>query len=415
MARPLMTTRKYAWVMACLAMTALAVAIAFVWMGVWTPTQLLVRWAVVAAILGASVWPYVWVRARAERAAPERLPMVYAATTIVGILAYLTALMVLLQGTAVGLHMSGLAWMVPWMFGFSLAASGWARRVGTSKHCPQCEYECGIEEPDRVPVQCPECGCIWLGRMKQGRRVPSRRCVVAGVVILVGGFLIGNPIVYMGWLAPHLPTPVLFGSLYAMPGSLRTAWDILGARPLNEPSIRAMAERVLRFRHRNPWDSGPPRWFEGVMTAGKMPADLVERFYTEGFRAELLVPERVEAGERFAAQLRVTGAAAAATTSAGILFAGYRPGEAGEPVGRKDAAQWVFQLGPVGLSGHRDALPEMLTVDRPGEAQVSVVYWLVYTPSFRDELVWQADGTPAPWKRALWMRRFELRKTITVE
>ncbi|MFN0011891.1 MAG: hypothetical protein ACKVS8_09640 [Phycisphaerales bacterium] len=235
------------------------------------------------------------------------------------------------------------------------------------------------------------------------------------MVIVAGGFLIGNPRLYMGWMAPHLPTPVLFAALYTMPQSVTSVWDTLGTRSLNPSSIRMMAERVLGSRQQNAFERGPSKWFEGVMTAGKMPADLVERFYVEGFVADLLVPERVRAGENFTAYLRVNSAAAGFNSSAGILVAGYSVGEPGERVGRNDKAQWVFRLGPQWGSEYRDVLPGVLTVDRPGVATVSVVYWLVYSDSFRDELVWQADGTPAPWKRALWMRRFELRETIHVE
>ncbi|MFN0011892.1 MAG: hypothetical protein ACKVS8_09645 [Phycisphaerales bacterium] len=170
-----MTTRTYALVVACVAFAALLVAVAFVWVGAYSLAQLLWRWTIAVAILGGSIWAFDRMRGLAERATPERLPLLNAAAGCTGIAVYLPTLAVMMYGTAVGHHAVGLLWLVPFMFGFSLAASGWRRRVGTSKHCPHCEYECGILDPDRVPIQCPECGYIWLGPMKRGRRVPSRR------------------------------------------------------------------------------------------------------------------------------------------------------------------------------------------------------------------------------------------------
>ncbi len=48
-------------------------------------------------------------------------------------------------------------------------------RVGESLHCPNCDYELGVE-PEEAPIRCPECGAAWLGRWVNGelRKSPPR-------------------------------------------------------------------------------------------------------------------------------------------------------------------------------------------------------------------------------------------------
>lgn len=411
----LVSTRKYA--MGTLVAAALGLA-AGIWLtsnGVWTPWQFLWRWAGGGTLLGVSVAMFRWMRPRVERAGPDHVALWHAAALAVPFGLALTAAALFMYGTAFGRGIAGVWWQVAWLFGFALAGFGWTRRVGDSQHCPKCEYECGIPDIAQVPIYCPECGTMWLGVMKRGRRVRSRRYVVAGVVIVVGGFVLGNPVFYMGRLAPHLPTPVLLGALYLGADGLDSAWDELSTRTLGEQATRAMGEHVLSVREIARYQRGPSKWFEGVMATGGMPPELVERFYGEGFGAGVLVPARVKAGEPFAASLRVTHAAWGASTQMAVLFAGYRIGDGGEPRGRERKAMWAHQFRLDRWTGRDDALQQTLSVDQRGPVEVVATYWVVYAPSFQDELVWLPDGSPAPWKRALWMRRFESRQTITVE
>ncbi|MBX9737011.1 MAG: hypothetical protein K2X32_08795, partial [Phycisphaerales bacterium] len=72
--------------------------------------------------------------------------------------------------------------------GVLLIYSGLKRRVGTSRHCPGCDYEYNFK-PDDAPPRCPECGVRWNGRLVVGvveRSVPR---IVAGSLVLLFPFV----------------------------------------------------------------------------------------------------------------------------------------------------------------------------------------------------------------------------------
>jgi DNA-directed RNA polymerase subunit RPC12/RpoP len=368
---------------------------------------------VIAFLFAALIWLYARLMRAAQRIKPERMPMIHAAVGGAGMILFNGAFAVMLHGTPFG---DGVQFgsMIPLMIGMTLAVGGWSRRVGESMHCPQCEYELGFSAEADAPIRCPECGTGWLGRLKKGRRVRSPRLVAAGIAISLTGMIVFNPIFYMGALAPHLPTPLLYASLYVSPKHAFTVWDELTTRPLDSEWTRIMAERVLAQRGKNQYDNSPGRWFETIIARGEMPKALAERFYREGFQAELLVPKHVKAGEAFTASLRVSRAAQGSSTI-GLMFAGYAIDDSPARLGRRDKTLWAFELHPGVLSRHRDVLAQTLTAYNPGEVRVRAVYWLVYQPSFRDELTWQADGSPATPTAANWFQRIELEQPVRVE
>ncbi len=411
----LVSTRSQAIVAAVIATIGGVAGVCFTRAGVWTPWQFLWQGSGGIALLGVAVAVYRWLRPRVERAGPDHVALWHAAALTAPFGLTLAAAAVFFRGTAFGHGFAGLWWQAAWMFGFPLAGFGWTRRVGDSQHCPKCEYECGIADPAHMPVYCPECGIMWLGMMKRGRRVRSRRYVVAGVAIVVGGFVLANPVFYMGRVAQHLPTPVLCAALYLARDGVEVGWDQLSTRTLDPQSTRAMGECVLSIRRSARYERGPSKWFEGVIAGGGMPPDIVDRFYSEGFRASVLVPARVKAGEPFAVSLRVSGVANGWSSKMAILFGGYRVGDVGESVGREQKAIWSHEFRLGFWTGRADAFQQTLSVDERGPVNVVATYWVVYAPSFSDELRWETDGSPAPWKRALWMRKVEARETITVE
>ena len=281
-------------------------------------------------------------------------------------------------------------------------------------HCPRCEYEFRFDDDAGAPPRCPECGTLWIGALKKGRKQKSPKLVAAGIAIGLGATVLFNPIFYMGWLAPRLSTPVLFASMYAMPTDIHTVWDELAKRPLSPAWTRKMGERALGIRRSNQYESSPGQWFATMIAAGAMPPDLTERFYREGFAADLVVPAAVKVGEPFTARLRVKRVSGGGP-QLGLMFAGYALDDGPAEHGRVTSTMWAHQLRPQVFSPPREVIPATLTIDRPGEVRVRAVFWVVYQPSFSDELTWQPDGTPATPTRAVWFQKIELEKTVLVE
>ncbi len=234
--------RKYAVGMAWAAGVCLLFGVSLVALDAWTIGTLALRWTVVAAVLASSVPACARLRTYCAGQPPERLPVVHglATTALVGVA--MLAVWFFLQGTSIGRGAGpAFAMQAVVIGGATLVGASWRRRVGTSLHCPDCEYEFAYADADRAPRLCSECGCEWLGRLNRGRRVRSLRLVVLGVVGTVGAFFVFNPSTYLGWLAPHLPTPALYWMLYVQAPDYSSAWTELGTRTLTEARTRTMA------------------------------------------------------------------------------------------------------------------------------------------------------------------------------
>lgn len=407
-----LTLRAYGRAIAMSCGMAVLLGIGGSYFGLLTPLSLALRSALVLLLGAGSVWAYARLQRAAVTCKADHLPWIHAATATIGMGVLFMAMGVMASGTSVGSMLP--IWMLPFFIGITLAKAGWGRRVGTSMHCPTCEYEFGYEHVRDAPIRCPECGNAWLGRLLQGRKVRSRRIIALGVCITISGMVVMNPIFWLGPLGRYLPTPVLYTTLYAAPRNAYTAWDELALRTLNPRWTRIMGERVLSNRQRDSHDRSPGKWFEAAAMSGTMPAELVDRFYVEGFDASLHAPSRVNAGEPFNVSLRVRRALNADNVL-GVMLAGYTA-DGGIPIiGRHTRTLWARQLNPRVFSSHKDAHTATLRIATPGEHRIRAVYWLSYQKSFTDELEWQPDGTPATPIGAVWFRRFEIETTIVVE
>lgn len=414
LAPPRLTVRKYARLVAIFCVLALSIGLPLTFWGLISGVDLAWRSASVAAFGLASVGSYSYLFRLAARARPERLPLFHAVIGTIGIVTLYATLGLMLRGTPFAGGVPSLAFLIPLIVGTILIGSGIARRVGDSRHCPRCEYEFAYQDEAKAPIRCPECGSGWLGLLRKGKRARSPRMMAAGIVIVFAGLLLGNPVFYMGPLAPRLATPLLYTSLSTSPRGMYEAWNELATRPLDEPWVRRMGERVIEQRSRSSFDPGPTGWFEAMILAGTMPQDLAARFYREGFLADLMAPRRATLGEPFEVHLRVRRATPGSKLSLGVMFAGYMLED--EPgIGRLNETQWAFRLSPSPFQRGRDVFSTTLTPHRRGNLRLRAVYWLVYQPSFMDELDWQPDGTPATPTAATWFERIELEQTIHVQ
>ncbi len=407
-----LSVRAYAKVMAAICGMIVLVGILGAWLGWFSIPSLAVRTALVAALGVAAVWAHARLQRKVAITKPENLPWIHAAIATLGIIVFCGGAAIMLSGTTLGGIMP--YWMIPFTAGGTLAAAGLARRVGDSSHCPSCEYEFAFADKGEPPIRCPECGNAWLGRLKQGRKVRSPRIVALGLCIMIGGLLVMSPIFWLGPLARHLPTPILYTTLYASPKNAYTAWDELATRTLDPKWARILGHRVIAHRRHNAHDRSPGKWFELAAMSGQIPADLVDRFYTDGFTASIAAPRHVKAGKPFDVSLRVRRALDADNVL-GVMFAGYAIDDAPPQHGRRNETAGAFQLNPGIFSATKNAFTTPIRIDTPGEHRIRAVYWLSYQKSFADELAWQPDGTPAPPPFAVWFRRVETETTVVVE
>ena len=170
----------------------------------------------------------------------------------------------------------------------------------------------------------------------------------------IGAFVILNPIFYMDALAPHLPTPLLFASLYVAPSNAYPVWDELAARPLASRWTEVLAERIIHRRGADQHDNSSSRWFEKLNAAGKISSELQERYYSEGWRGGLWTPAHARVGKPFEVRMRVDKAVSGWSTQLSLMFGGYTVGEDPEPVGRMNNSLWSYQLAPEVFARHRE-------------------------------------------------------------
>lgn len=412
---PTFTVRKCAVLVSCVSSLSLAFGAFLAIRGTISPAMFAWRVGEVGVLGGALVAVYAWLYRWSLRARPERLPWIHSLISSIGMMVFYGSLGLMLRDTPLGHSAPVFWWIVPFIFATTLIGGGVTRRVGESRHCPQCEYEYAYDDPEDAPARCPECGTPWLGRLKKGRRVRSVRMIVTGVILATVAAIVGNPVFYMGSLAPHLPTPMLCASVYLSPESSFGAWEELAGRAPSDAWIRRLGALALERRSRNSNDFGPGLWFEAMMTAGKVPKGLETEWYRAGWRAELDVPARANAGDAFTARIRVLHAAGGTRSCMGVMFGGYTIGDATSPLGRLNKTTWAYELAPGALDAHREVFAQAVTPERPGRLRVRATFWLVYQPSFTDELKWQPDGTPVRPSAALWFEKFELEEVVRVE
>jgi hypothetical protein len=407
LAPPKFTSKTYAkWILGFCAVALLVDALFLVFGDV--PIRHAAPRAIGVVLIGAaSIWSYHRLLRVALRSPPERMPIIHG---FIGVVCNATFFTTIATVDPV-LDLFEMAWLIPATFGVTLAMGGWTRRIGPTRHCPDCEYEFNFED-HQAPTSCPECASRWLGRLKRGRRVRSRQLIACGVAFAVGSLVVLNPIFLMTTIAPRLPTPALCALLYLRPGAYYKCWEELQTRPLSPEWTARLAQRVLEYRPQHQWVRPPSAWLETAIAAGQVPSDTASHYYGDGFQAALEAPATVKRGQDFQASLRVT-CGAEGTARMGIMFAGYTLDD-GPPQGREEKMVWEFDLRPEFHTTLRDCVPQTLRADHPGTLHLRAVYWLIYLPQFQDS-TWQPDGQPAPIPSARWFERREVERLIKVE
>lgn len=370
---------------------------------------------VVLCVLGVvTIAATHWLHGVSKRVRRERLPAIHVALAIVPMIFVYTALGIVFFGS-IGVAFTTHLWMIPLYVGGMMIQVGMVRRVGESLHCPSCEYEFNYPDEPGAPERCPECGTKWLGRLKKGRRLKSTRMMAWGIIVIVVGVVVLQPMLYINAIAKHMPTCVLYPLLYFSPSGGYRAWDELAQRPLATPWNELMARRIVGVRRAADWNAQGGSWFKAAAARGDISNELVERYYKEALEADLDVPMLVGRGEQFTVALQVRHIVTDGPDTLGIYFAGYTVGDS-TAVGREAKTVWSHDFRRAGLFARREkALVRTLVApDRPGSVTIRATYWIVHAPSFWERLKWQADGTPERPSDAYWFERVELKRVVKV-
>jgi len=159
---------------------------------------------------------------------------------------------------------------------------GAIRRVGDEPRCAECGYQQAPagENPDR----CPECGALWgePESVVRGRVVVVPWLLVTGSMLLalsIGRFVAG---IDLGALTiKWSPTSWLVEEVQRSP-VISDAWGELATRQLTPEQERAIAAALLDHRLRRRWiGSDADAWLSGMIVAGTLPPDLLQRYYHE--------------------------------------------------------------------------------------------------------------------------------------
>jgi hypothetical protein len=328
-----------------------------------------------------------------------------------------------------------LAFSFPLLFGFamfavgaSIAAAGFARRIGDEDRCAGCGYVCGTSG-DR----CSECGRHWResGGLIRGHRVVQPAAIVVGaLVVIVGG----------AGIFPSRYSIDRLG-LYLMPDSVRVRVATTGATWSSEGKLKdllagqlspenelLLAESLLDQRiQEGRFPASGAVWLEGKLLAGGLTPAIRERFFEEMFEIWLEGPDEVVAGELFAPLIasRNRVQSLGSTIDMRIFLGGVSTDG-----GKTFSGRGNHVLGPASASNvwyhgsmrfvqdqTRNSFIPRVLINTPGEHEIVVRMWIaaVVRPVKTFSAKWNDDGTPVLPPGALWTKEVLLRRAVVVE
>lgn len=297
------------------------------------------------------------------------------------------------------------------------------RRRGDTLHCPKCDYELGVPEPE-APIRCPECGHPWLGGWVKGQRVRSPRLAWTGAALLaVPLFALATSYTSLGGTVVHmLPTGtvITLASMDAW-GKNAAAWSEVTSRTLSPAQEASLAERLLDARRRSDYLYGPPSvWLETAVlkggAAGPLPQVLRDRYFAEFFEPRIDVPDRL--GLSAAAPLRIAGTdrSGGAPSWMYVWIDEVRVDDVSidvTPWRPKNSGGWIFALYlrvddlpfRISVPGSGPGEPPPLDTSTPGSRRIVVRLQEALVPR---------STTPGKGGPPLWTGTREIEKTVVV-
>lgn len=282
-----------------------------------------------------------------------------------------------------------------------------AKRTGQTLHCARCDYLYEYTDPSgpHAPDSCSECGALWHDRRGLFRgskvRVPAWRLIVFGLLLATTFVIIANP----GPLRSVTPTTLLISRVTTPRAGFTTSeWAELNTRSLSDAQRLRLARGLLTLRLS---DQFLPReadiWLDQEITAGRLPADLADRYHSELFDATIHVPQPCRVGVPATIGLEtVSRGYPSGPREAQIALLGFSTDAAPETlIATSDRLLYSSLIGirsrawgRVSMSNH--ATTATLTFDTPGLHRVRCIYWLVAVPRNTPPatITWNDDGTP---------------------
>jgi hypothetical protein len=314
------------------------------------------------------------------------------------------------------------------MLGFSVVGLC-VYRNSKGKFCAGCGYELSpeMEAGSDAESRCPECGGLWMltGGTIQGQRRFRSRPLVVGLAVVALGLLMMRAAFPGGrsMVLRLLPTSSLIAEVTQAPrGFTISEWAELSRRTLSAAQERRLAEGLLGLRERKQYLAREADgWLENAALAGRLPPELIDRYFSGMMEIWLLAPGRGEPGGKATLGLGAEHRGPLgppATLRPLVLFDGFAVGEA-TGIGRADTlvdgisfGDEVRSFGRVSKGrgpGREVALPA-------GRTEVRAAYWLLVMPatppSSGATLARGPAGEPVIPAAAVWARRFELSAVI---
>ncbi|MCH7603112.1 MAG: hypothetical protein IIB54_10120 [Planctomycetes bacterium] len=173
---------------------------------------------------------------------------------------------------------------------------------------------------------------------------------------------------------------------------------------------KCLLDRRLRFGDMSSLGGG---WLYSKMTAGSIPEDLVERFYSEELDVELTSPAQAKVGEDVVVEMRTVNrnSFAAGVPDCHVYLGDYAVNGRVIPDSRAKNSWAVAMLATNGKKFGITLTPEL-----PGTTRITREIWVVfYTQIQYGPIVWEADGSPnLPGAPIVWSRKITLRHDIEV-
>jgi hypothetical protein len=305
------------------------------------------------------------------------------------------------------------------MSGMMLMGASRKTRLGDSRHCARCDYQ---QAPGSAASErCPECGSNWreVGGVVHGTLTRRPHLTIIGAVLFaIGVAALLSPVLLRGWQTRLLPNGPLISQVISDRGFTVDEWKELRTRTLTPAQEKRLTIGLLDKRINRAWLTlDDDNWLVAQIVAGKMPAELRDRYYREMLDLELIAPASAKVGQEITLAVKGKSRGAPSTNPAAALYmGGYYINDRAEPISRLPNPIGGILLDPDKSRRSANGMNAVIVPDAPGLWRVRVEVWIVALPfSLGPPIQWQADNSPVIPPNAAWHEKRVIEHVIQVE